>query len=216
MKKKQLFYTVILLILFSCYFVVPVQACTPAAPTPWFTEKIEVLTENLPQDISFYQSDWDTGPYSTLWINNNSEKKIQIITKDGKVIQKTTAKQVLFLSDNPNYDDTVCIFESRNILGDNRPENVILPDAQSFEIPIKVEQDYFTLMITVTYKLNETYRSTSVYDFENACSQWYVQTQINSCLQLLPYIFLLASICVIAIIAIRKRRKKKFLNKSYL
>lgn len=209
MKIRQLLFTLIITSLFLCYSVVPAQACTPAAPTPWFNEKIKVSPQNPPPDISFYQSDWDDGPYSTLWINNDSEKTIQIISKDGRIIQETTDKQIVFLSDSPNYNDKVLVFESRNIQSDNRPDNVKLPDAQSFEIPLKVDQNYYKILITVTYTLNENYRSTSVYDFENGCRLWNVQTQISSFLQLLPYIILIPSVCVIALVALYRHRKKK-------
>lgn len=209
MKTRQFLFTLIITVLFLCYCVAPAQACTPAAPTTWFNEIIKASTQNPPPGISFYQSDWDTGPYSTLWINNDSEKTIQIISKDGKVIQETTDKQIVFLSDSPNYNDKVLIFESRNIQSDNRPENVKIPDEQSFEIPIKVDQNYYKILITVTYTLNENYRSTSVYDFENGCRLWYVQTQISSFLQILPYIILIPLVCVIALVALYRHRKKK-------
>ena len=205
MRKVKLLHVFVLSFFISFFTVSPVSACTPWPPTPWFIEKFELLNEKTPDGIIFEQFDWDDVPYSVYAIRNVSEKKVQIIGIDGKVIKETTEKLVMLLSDYPDYYENGYVIEAKNVMADNRPEFVPIPDSQYIEIPVKIDDEFFLLEIFITYELNDLYSPTSVHDYRNACSIIYYDPPF---LSIFPYfaIGIIITIVVFALIRMRAKR----------
>jgi hypothetical protein len=116
----------------------------------------------------------------------------------------------MLLSDYPDYYENGYVIEAKNVMADNRPEFVPIPDSQYVEIPVKIDDEFFLLEILITYEMNDSYRPSSVYDFTNGCRLWAknnFKPQFNF---LFPYIAIGISIIVIAIIVLYKIWTKRF------
>jgi hypothetical protein len=194
---------------------IPVFACTVAPPTPWFSEQYEVLNTQLPEGISFSQRGGVYVPYFVLDLINNTGNPIQFIGQDKK-IKLITESEYLIITDSSGFKDDKNLYfiEPLNKLEDNRPDDVDIPLPQLIEIPMLISDETFLLQVKISYSLNDMYINNSVYVFNNACSNFYINYYQGK----YPFIniFSITTVCLVIIalliVPVLRRRSKKNKN----
>jgi hypothetical protein len=139
-------------------------ACTPFPPTPWFNENVSLAGTNRPSGILIKQD----GHIVSL-INNLDTSSFYIdiyneLKEFGKSVNFSSDNNILFAN---GY--AITGLEHRNILQDNRPVDVKLPEPQDTVIQIMLDQKFYSFQLKISYSLNNKYISDSVYGFDNAC-----------------------------------------------
>jgi hypothetical protein len=174
MRKHRNLLILVLSAIFLVFGTTPAFACTPLPETPWFDEHVVLLTQNLPQGIQVLESDEsqivlinDTA--NTVYIQGSSESFQRQI--ENKIII-SASRDGLFL--NGLFVENI---EDRNIIQDNRPQEVTFPAPQDIVIHLAIGKQPLTLQIRVSYVLNEDYRPDSVYQF-GSCGRYYFWSNI--------------------------------------
>ena len=210
LKKAINVFIVAFLFVINCY--TQVIACTPSTVTPWFTEEYEVENISLPKGISYAQTDGNE-KYSDLVIYNTSGNPILITEQDGKTITSVSDTSFLLITDYQDHtnDGVTYILESRNIIGDKRPNDIKIPDSQHVNIPMQVGRESFILQVKITYTLNKNYRIDSVYD-SDSCQRFYVQQFWNN--TFLPIFLISLGVIGLGFAAKYNRLRKKQISSN--
>ncbi len=160
-------------------------ACTPAPPTPWFDTRLKMISMNIPTGISFTEMDYGSLTLqnhraSTIKIpvlrqgSNNSGYEEILPGKAGNISwtgadfgETVSSKEYLYINGS-----LAGIFDSRNVIQDNRPANPNIPEARVIPLHVLIGESQFDLQLSVNYTLNQYYRSDSVYMFRYGCINW--------------------------------------------
>ena len=139
-------------------------ACTPFPPTPWFNENVSLAGTNRPSGILIKQDE-----HSVSLTNNLDASSFYIdlyneLKEFGKSVKFSSDNNILFANGN-----AITGLEHRNILQDNRPVDVKLPEPQDTVVQIMLDQKFYSFQLRISYSLNNKYLSDSVYGFDNAC-----------------------------------------------
>ena len=163
--------TIALSLVITATFLIALQvdvasACTPPERTPWFSENLRVSEEELPQGISFEESE-----RGRLILHNDSDSRLilQTPSSDLAIARKGSIELSVFgpgLFAGPKMISEV---RSEYRIGDNRPDDVEIPSPQMVQIGLTRNEADHVIFLEISYTLNEGYRPGSVAAAEKAC-----------------------------------------------
>ena len=160
-----------LLVAITAIFLIALQveavsACTPPETTPWFSENLTVLEEELPQGISFEEAE-----HGRLILHNDSDSTFILQTLSSNLVIRGQGSIELSVFGPSLFSGPKKISEVRSEfrIGDNRPADVEIPSPQLVNIGITRNGVDYRVSLEIIYTLNEGYRSESVAAAENAC-----------------------------------------------
>lgn len=143
-------------------------ACTSTPPMPWFNENVTLLNTNRPSGILIKQDGHAVSltnnlDSSSFYINSYNE-----IKELGKSAQFTSYGNVL--SANGYFAKSL---EPRNIIQDNRPKDVKLPEPQDTEVEIIFDQESYSLQFRISYELNKDYMPVTLLAIDSSCQGFF-------------------------------------------
>jgi len=164
---QKLFLSLLVSIIFTSFSANFAYACTQEPAAPWFTENVSFVETNLPENIGITTTNADYGQYVT--ITNPSDSPFFVQVSYGNGLQEFTP-EISFSSDSDGLRANgyyIKSLESRNLIQDNRPDNVEIPEAQDTTVQLLLEQKQYFINLRISYELNRGYSKSGVEDYNN-------------------------------------------------
>ena len=143
-------------------------ACTSTPPMPWFTENVTLLNTNRPNGIIFKQDGHAVTLTNNLDASSFSFNSYNEIKELGRSVQFTSNGNVLFA--NGFYAKSL---DPRNIIQDNRPKEVKLPEPQDTAVEIILYQKSYSLQFSISYELNKDYMPVTLRAADSSCQGFF-------------------------------------------
>ena len=160
-------YLLLLLAWFIFQETVPASACSPPSGDPWFNITNLTLDQDaLPQTIRVVLRDDHTLIITT---HDMGTKPVEVLRQDGTSVEVRNGEQRLTI-EPWNLPDFLWDFSDPQHYEDNRPEKISVPVPHTGNLRIKDDTNLYTVVATISYSLNQSYRPHETQDFIRMCA----------------------------------------------